>query len=148
MGLLDSVLGGVLGSMQGGGQGGALGGALGGGGNADLLKAIVGMLGNDAAGGGLGGLVAKFQQSGLGDVVQSWISSGQNMPVSADQLSNVLGNDTISGLAKRLGLNPGDVAGQLSQVLPQVVDHLTPSGQMPAGGLGSVGDLLGQLFKR
>ena len=148
MGLLDSVLGGVLGSMQGGGQGGALGGALGGGGNADLLKAIVGMLGNDAAGGGLGGLVAKFQQSGLGDVVQSWISSGQNMPVSADQLSNVLGNDTISGLAKRLGLNPSDVAGQLSQVLPQVVDHLTPSGQMPAGGLGSVGDLLGQLFKR
>ena len=148
MGLLDSVLGGVLGSMQGGGQGGALGGALGGGGNADLLKAIVGMLGNDAAGGGLGGLVAKFQQSGLGDVVQSWISSGQNMPVSADQLSNVLGNDTLDGLAQRLGLNPADLAGQLSQVLPQVVDHLTPSGQMPAGGLGSVGDLLGQLFKR
>ena len=54
----------------------------------------------------------------------------------------------ISDLAKRLGLNPGDVAGQLLQVLPQVVDKLTPSGQMPAGGLGSVGDLLGQLFKR
>ncbi len=144
MGLLDSVLGGVLGSLQGGGQGGALGG----GGNADLLKAVVGMLGNDAAGGGLGGLVAKFQQSGLGDVVQSWISSGQNMPVSADQISNVLGNDTLGGLAQRLGLNPADVAGQLSQVLPQVVDQLTPGGQMPAGGLGSVGDLLGQLFKR
>ena len=132
MGLLDSVLGGVLGSLQGGGQGGALGG----GGNADLLKAVVGMLGNDAAGGG------------LGDVVQSWISSGQNMPVSADQISNVLGNDTLGGLAQRLGLNPADVAGQLSQVLPQVVDQLTPGGQMPAGGLGSVGDLLGQLFKR
>ena len=144
MGLLDSVLGGVLGSLQGGGQGGALGG----GGNADLLKAVVGMLGNDAAGGGLGGLVAKFQQSGLGDVVQSWISSGHNMPVSADQISNVLGNDTLGGLAQRLGLNPADVAGQLSQVLPQVVDQLTPGGQMPAGGLGSVGDLLGQLFKR
>ena len=143
MGLLDSVLGGVLGSMQGG-----QGGALGGGGNADLIKAVVGMLGNDAAGGGLGGLVAKFQQSGLGDVVQSWISSGQNMPVSADQISNVLGNDTLGGLAQRLGLNPADMAGQLSQVLPQVVDQLTPSGQMPAGGLGSVGDLLGQLFKR
>lgn len=144
MGLLDSVLSGVLGSMQGG-QGGSLGA---GGGNADLLKAVVGMLGNDAAGGGLGGLVAKFQQSGLGDVVQSWISSGQNMPVSADQISNVLGNDTLSGLAERLGLNPADVAGQLSQVLPQVVDRLTPGGQMPAGGLGSVGDLLGRLFKR
>lgn len=143
MGLLDSVLGGVLGSLQGGQGGGQAGG-----GNADLLKAVVGMLGNDAAGGGLGGLVAKFQQSGLGDVVQSWISSGQNMPVSADQISNVLGNDTLGGLAQRLGLNPADVAGQLSQVLPQVVDQLTPGGQMPAGGLGSVGDLLGQLFKR
>ena len=147
MGLLDSVLGGVLGSMQGG-QGGAMGGASGAGGNADLIKAVVGMLGNDAAGGGLGGLVAKFAQSGLGDVVQSWISSGQNMPVSADQITNVLGHDTLGGLAQRLGLNPADVAGQLSQVLPQVVDHLTPSGQMPAGGLGSVGDLLGQFFKR
>ena len=142
MGLLDSVLGGVLGSLQGGQSAGQ------GGGNADLLKAVVGMLGNDAAGGGLGGLVAKFQQGGLGDVVQSWISSGQNMPVSADQISNVLGNDTLGGLAERLGLNPADVAGQLSQVLPQVVDRLTPGGQMPAGGLGSVGDLLGQLFKR
>ena len=92
--------------------------------------------------------MAKFAQSGLGDVVQSWISSGQNMPVSADQISNVLGKDTLGGLAQRLGLNPGDLAGQLSQMLPQVVDKLTPTGQMPAGGLGSVGDLLGQLFKR
>jgi len=140
MGLLDSVLGSVMGATQG--QGGA---ATGGG---DLLKAVVGMLGNDSASGGLAGLVQQFQRGGLGNVIQSWISSGQNLPVSADQLSNVLGNDTIGALAQKLGLDPSEVAGQLSQVLPQVVDKLTPNGQMPQGGLGNVSDLLGQLLKR
>jgi uncharacterized protein YidB (DUF937 family) len=140
MGLLDSVLGSVMGARQG--QGGA---AAGGG---DLLKAVVGMLGNDSANGGLAGLVQQFQRGGLGNVIQSWISTGQNLPVSADQLSNVLGNDTLGALAQKLGLDPGEVAGQLSQVLPQVVDKLTPNGQMPQGGLGNVSDLLGQLLKR
>ncbi len=138
MGLLDSVLGGVMGAVQGQQSGG----------NSDLLQAVIGMLGNDAPGGGLGALVQQFQRGGLGDVVQSWISSGQNLPVSADQLSNVLGGDTLGALAGKLGMNSGDLAGQLSQMLPQVVDKLTPGGQMPEGGLGNIGDLLGQLLKR
>jgi uncharacterized protein YidB (DUF937 family) len=142
MGLLDSVLGGVLGSMGGGQQGAA------GGGNAALINAVVGMLANGSAHGGLGGLLEKFQQGGLGEVAASWVGTGQNLPVSADQISNVLGGDTIGALAQQLGMGHGDLAGQLSQILPQVVDHLTPGGQAPQGGLGSVADILGQLMRR
>ena len=137
MGLLDSVVG-----MMAGGQGG-------GGGNAALLNAVVGMLaGGGQGGGGLGAMLGKAQQAGLGDVVSSWIGSGQNMPISADQLGSVMGSDTLANLAKQLGMSNGDAASQISQMLPDVVDRLTPQGQMPQGGLGNVGDLLGMLMKR
>jgi uncharacterized protein YidB (DUF937 family) len=135
MGLLDSVIG----ALGQGGQGQAQG---------DLLNAVVGMLGNDSPLGGLAGLAAKFQQGGLGDVLQSWVSTGQNQPISGDQLHDVLGSDTLSALARQLGVSPGDAAGQLSSLLPQVIDKLTPHGQMPQGGLGQAGDLLGALLKR
>ncbi len=140
MGLLDSVIGAI----------GSGGGGAGGGGQGELLNAVIGMLGNaNGPGGGLAGLVQQFQQGGLGDVVGSWVSTGQNLPVSADQLTQVLGNDTIGQLAEQLGLSNGDVAGQLSQLLPQVVDKLTPNGQLPAGGgLGDIGSLLGGLLNR
>lgn len=140
MGLLDSVIG-ALGSQpqQPGGAGGG-----------DLLGAIVGMLGQPGGGGlgGLSGLVQKFEQAGLGHVVNSWVGNGANHPVSADQLGGVLGSDMVSGLAKQLGLNPQDALGQLSQLLPHVVDKLTPQGQIPQGdvsGLGGMGDLAGML---
>ena len=150
MGLLDSVIG-ALGQAQQGQPGGSglpgLGG-LGGQGQGDLLGAVLSMLGNDSALGGLAGLAARFQRGGLGDVLQSWIGTGQNQPVSGDQLHEVLGGDVIGALARQLGLSPGDAAGQLSQVLPQIIDHLTPHGQAPAGGLGNAGDLLGALLRR
>ncbi len=135
MGLLDSVVGMLGGSGQGGG-------------NAALLNAVVGMLGNDAKGGGLGALLGKAQQSGLGDVVSSWIGHGQNLPISADQLHNILGSDTVANLARQLGMSHGDTASQISQMLPDVVDKLTPQGALPQGGLGNVADLLGQLMRR
>lgn len=142
MGLLDSVVGALA-----GGQGG-------GGGNSALLNMVVGMLANNSQAGGLGGLgglVAKMQQGGLGDVVNSWVGTGENLPISPDQISNVLGNDTLAGLAQQLGVGQGDLAGQLSQMLPQVVDKLTPNGAVPEGGLGNLGDIgsmLGGLLKR
>lgn len=137
MGLLDSILGAALGgSGNTAGNGSA---------QADLLRSVIGMLGNDGPGGGLAGLVQQFQQGGLGEVVQSWIASGHNLPVSADQLRNVLGNDTLGALAQQLGLSHGETADQLAQMLPQVVDHLTPGGQMPQGGLGDMADLLGKM---
>ena len=133
MGLLDNVIGAL-------GQGGSAGGGQG-----DLLGAVVGLLGQGGGQsgglGGLAGLVAKFQQGGLGDVVNSWVGTGQNQPISPTQLGGVLGNDTVAGMAQQLGMNQGDLLGQLSQMLPQVVDKLTPNGQIPQGDLGA---LLGQ----
>lgn len=141
MGLLDSVIG----ALGGGGQ-------AGGGGQSALLNIVMGMLANRSGGqqggvgtgGGLGDLMAKFQQGGLGDVMSSWIGSGQNMPISGDQLSNVLGPDMLGKIASQLGISHGEAAGQLSQVLPQVVDKLTPNGQVPEGGLGDIGAILGR----
>ncbi len=137
MSLLGSVIGALGQSQQGGGNG-----------QADLLGAVIGMLGQSGGqGGGLGGLaglVNKMQQSGLGDVANSWVGTGENQAIAPDQLGNVLGSDMISGLTKQLGINQGDLLGQLSQMLPQVVDKLTPQGQVPQGDIGSIlGSLLG-----
>ena len=140
MGLLDSLVG-ALGQTQGQVSGHAQG-------QPDLPNAVIGMLGNGSPVGGLAGLAAKFQQGGLGEVLQSWVSTGQNLPISADQLQSVLGPDTLAALARQFGLNAGDVAGPLSQLLPQVVDRLTPQGQMPQGGLGGAADLLAAFMKR
>jgi uncharacterized protein YidB (DUF937 family) len=160
MGLLDSVLGAALGGgQQQGGIGSILGSMLGGGGqggngqqgggglNSQLINAAIGMLGNDGGHGGLGGLAAKFQQAGLGDAMGSWVGSGDNHAVNGDQITSALGNDTISDLASKLGMSQGDAAGQLSQILPGLINHLTPNGQAPEGGLGSGGDLMGMLGK-
>jgi uncharacterized protein YidB (DUF937 family) len=140
MGLLDSVIGAVAGGMGGQGRGGTQG---------VLLNAVIAMLANrqgrGGAGGGLGDLIGKFTQGGMGDVIGSWVGPGQNAPISGDQLASVLGSDTISDLAAQLGLSHEEAAGQLSQVLPQVVDRLTPQGHAPAGGLGGMEDLMAQL---
>ena len=140
MGLLDSVIGAVAGGMGGQGNGGGQGA---------LLNAVIAMLANGqgqgGAGGGLGDLIGKFTQGGMGDVIGSWVGHGQNAPISGDQLSSVLGSDTIGDLAAKLGLSHEEAAGQLSQVLPQVVDRLTPQGHAPAGGLGGMDDLMAQL---
>lgn len=148
MGLLDSVLGAALGGGHSGG----------GGGQADLLKMVIGMLAGGGQGGqggadsgGLGGLLEQFQRNGLGEVAGSWVSTGQNLPISPDQLGQVLGGDQIAGMASKLGMNQGDLLGQLSQMLPQVIDQLTPNGQVPqqidAGGI-DLGSLLGGLLRR
>jgi uncharacterized protein YidB (DUF937 family) len=141
MGLLDSMLGAVL-----GGQGGQGAGTQGGLGNLGaLLPVIAGMLANDGQQGGLGGLLEKFNQAGLGEVASSWVGKGENLPISADQLNNVLGSDTIGNIAAQLGIDPAQASGALSQVLPGLIDKLTPQGQAPAGGLGNSGDLFGML---
>lgn len=139
MGLLDTVIGSLA--------QGALGGAGAGANQAELLRVVAGLLGNEGPAGGLGGLISKFQQGGLGDVIGSWVGTGQNLPISPDQLRQVLGGDAIGQIAQQLGVSHGDAAGQLAQLLPQAIDHLTPHGQVPAGGLGDMGSLLGALLK-
>lgn len=148
MGLLDSVLG-AINKNQTTGDGAAAAGGLGGllamaASNPQLVQAITGMLGNDGQHGGLSGLVEKFQQAGLGEVVGSWIGTGQNQAISGDQLTSVLGSGPLAGLAEKLGMSPEDAASQISTVLPGLVDKLTPNGELPQGGVVT-GDLMGML---
>jgi uncharacterized protein YidB (DUF937 family) len=89
---------------------------------------------NEGAGGllgGLGGLMDKLQQGGLGNVTNSWIGSGQNQPVSPNQVGLALGPNIIKTLAQQSGLSEDELTKQLSQVLPGVVDKLTPNGRLP-----------------
>jgi uncharacterized protein YidB (DUF937 family) len=123
MGLLDQVLGAVSGATA---QPGA-------GGSAALPELVLHWL-NDPKTGGISGLVQSFHQGGLGEVVTSWVGNGQNLPISADQIQAVLGSETVQRFAAQLGLNPSDVSGKLAQYLPQIIDTLTPNGQVPQGG--------------
>jgi uncharacterized protein YidB (DUF937 family) len=81
--------------------------------------------------GGLGGLLGRFQQNGLGDVVGSWIGSGQNQPIAPNQLGSALGPAVLTSLAQRTGLSEQDLLSHLSQILPSIVDKLTPDGRLP-----------------
>ena len=80
---------------------------------------------------GLGGLLAKLQQGGLGNAANSWVGSGQNQPVSPGQLGPALGPNIIKALAQQSGLSEDELTRQLSQDLPGVVDKLTPNGRLP-----------------
>lgn len=132
MGLLDDVLGHVKSQL-----GPAAGAA-----HPDLVSTVVQMLGS---GGGLNTLVQQFEQAGLGHMIQSWIGTGPNPPISPAQLQQVLGSGQLQALASKLGLSPETVTSQLSQVLPHLVDGLTPNGQLPQGDL--LGGAMGMLKK-
>lgn len=141
MGLLNSVLS-ALGTDQ----------HLQGVASGDALQAVVAMLARaEPGGGGLDGLVRRFEEGGLGELVASWIGTGRNLPVSPDQLSAVLGEEQLGQFAHLLGVSHGDAALQLSSVLPQVVDRLTPEGRLPDttfDGLGDIGSVLERFTPR
>ena len=130
MGLFDSVLGAVAGQIQQ--QGG-------------LDQVLGSLLANNSELGGLNGLAEKFNQAGMGEIVSSWIGKGENLPVSADQIASVLGQGTLGNIASQLGLDPSQASGQLAQMLPGLIDKLTPHGTVPQGGLGNPDDLMGML---
>jgi uncharacterized protein YidB (DUF937 family) len=81
--------------------------------------------------GGLGGLLQSFQQSGHGDIINSWIGHGQNQPIAPDQLHRALGPDAVDNLSRLTGLPQDQLVSELSRVLPNVVDKLTPHGRVP-----------------
>jgi uncharacterized protein YidB (DUF937 family) len=81
--------------------------------------------------GGLGGLLNKLQQGGLGNVTNSWVGSGQNQPVSPSQLGSALGPNIVKTISQMSGISEDELTKQLSQVLPGVVDKLTPNGRLP-----------------
>lgn len=130
MGMLDELAGNVLGGA-GGNQGG---------GNS-MLSTVLELVNNQP--GGIAGLLQRFQQGGLGDVAASWVGTGQNLPISADQLQGVLGGDMLGQLVGKLGVSPEAASSQLADVLPGLVDKLTPGGQLPQGDIMAQGmDLL------
>ena len=81
--------------------------------------------------GGLPGLLQSFHEKGLGGLAASWVGTGQNLPISADQLQHVLGSDQVTQLAAKAGISPDTAGAALTQLLPGLVDRLTPNGQMP-----------------
>lgn len=117
-------------SSQGGGAGA---GGLGGGGGMGGMSGMGGMGGMGGLG-GLGALIQQFQQAGLGGQMDSWISTGQNLPISPEQLTQALGHGRMQEMAATHGMDSGQLAGGLSQILPQLIDGLTPQGQVPSGG--------------
>jgi uncharacterized protein YidB (DUF937 family) len=128
MGLLDEVMG-MAGMMGAGGQSQQHAGAMG-----MLLEYI-----NSPQVGGISGLQQMFEQKGLGGVVSSWIGNGQNLPISPDQLQSVLHSDALQNIAAKTGMDPSQLTSVLSQMLPHVVDKLTPNGQVPeSGALGEM----------
>ncbi|MEX8500411.1 YidB family protein [Leptothrix ochracea] len=108
----------------------------------DLMGAVMGLIGG-VQGGGIAGLVSAFQAQGLGSIIASWMGGGEHLPVSAQQLLAVLGNEQVQAIAHKLGLPPLDASQAMASLLPSVISSLAPSlaanGTLPAGG-----DLLSQ----
>ena len=129
MGLFDSILGSVLG---------------GGSNQSNLANLAVSLITNHGSGNGLAGLVQQFEQAGLGNLVQSWVGTGQNLPISGEQIEHALGSEQIQQIAAKAGIDSNQITSLLAQYLPQVIDHLTPNGQVPQGAdlQQSIGGLL------
>jgi uncharacterized protein YidB (DUF937 family) len=119
-----------------------------GGGLGDLLGAMMG--GGSAD--GLASLVGKLQQGGLGQEVESWVGSGENMPVAPEKLAQAFGSDELMGLAQQFGggaASGGAMAGILAQLLPAVINGMTPQGRLPQSQAdmgGGLGDVLGSVL--
>ena len=130
MGLLDGVAGAVLGKVLGGGQGGGM---------AQIAMDLFNQ------NGGLAGVLDKFKSGGLAEQAASWVGTGANLPVSADQISSVLGNGAVAEMAAKLGISPEALSAQIAEHLPTVVDKMTPNGAVEADSGGLLGTVLGML---
>jgi uncharacterized protein YidB (DUF937 family) len=97
-----------------------------------VLPVVLGeVLGTGSQGGGLNAIVAKLQQAGFGDQVKSWLGNGQNVPITADQLKQVLGSDAVRQLAARFNIPVDQITQILAQQLPAAVDRASPDGKLP-----------------
>jgi len=136
MGLLDGLLGGLMSGMAGG-RGMQQ--------QSPLLQIALQLMQQN---GGLQGILGKFQQAGYGAHADSWASTGQNMPIQADALSKVLGQGQLGQIAQQLGMSQGDAAGGLASMLPQLIDEMTPHGQVPDDHNDMVAQALELLTKK
>ena len=119
MGLLDEIVGKAAGIL--GGDKGEQAGLLGG-----VMEMFAGK-----ESGGMAGLVQSFQGKGLGGVISSWIGTGENLPISADQIQQVMGSDAIQGLAAKFGIPTEELSAKLAEFLPSAIDKMTPNGTLP-----------------
>jgi uncharacterized protein YidB (DUF937 family) len=122
MGILDEILKGVGGKI------------LGGEGQSGLLNQVFSLINNPQTG-GLSGMVEQFTSKGLGGLVSSWIGTGENQPVSGEQIEQTFGSEKIQEIAQKLGISGVDASGGLAALLPQIIDKLTPDGKLPEGGI-------------
>ena len=98
---------------------------------AAVIPAVLGEVMGNGGQGGLSAIVAKLEQAGLGDQVKSWIGTGQNRPITAEQLQQVLGSDTVKQLAARFNIPVDQLSQVLAQALPGAVDSASPNGKLP-----------------
>ncbi len=131
MGILDSILGSLGGGREPRGS--------------SLLRMALQLVQQN---GGLEGLLAKLQQAGLADKAASWVGTGENLPVSAEELRKALGGGSLADLAGKLGLSQGEALSGLSSMLPTLVDKMTPTGQVPEGHEDLVSQALSMLTGR
>jgi len=160
MGLLDGILGNVLGAALGGNReqsqsqdplsailggltGGSSAGSGGGAGNI-LLQLALSMLQQQ---GGLGGVLGKFREAGMGAQADSWVGTGQNMNISPNQLEQVLGSGALSDIASKLGMSQDQAGSAMSQVLPELINQLTPQGRVTPDSENSVAEGLDALTR-
>ena len=120
MALMDMVLNLIKGAMGGQGQQGG----------GDMLSNIVTQMLQNGVSGGAGGLLQQLEQAGLGQHVQSWLGSGQNMPVEASQITSALGSSQLGELAAKFGISPDMVSQAMSQYLPAIIDKMSPHGTL------------------
>ena len=152
MGLLDGLLGNVLGGALGGNRtqsqaqdplSSILGGLTGGRGTGNiLLQLALSMLQQQ---GGLGNVLGKFREAGMGAQADSWVSTGQNVNISPNQLEQVFGSGAFNDIASKLGMSQEQAGSAMSQVMPELINQLTPQGQVTADSENSVAEGLDAL---
>jgi uncharacterized protein YidB (DUF937 family) len=122
MGIFDEVISGIGSKILGEtGQG-------------TFMEQILGLINNPQTG-GVSGLVDQFKSKGLGDLISSWVGTGENQPVSGEQIHQVFGVEKIQEIAQKLGISGTEASQSLASLLPQIIDKLTPEGKMPEGGI-------------
>jgi uncharacterized protein YidB (DUF937 family) len=130
MGLFDSVAGAVIGKL---------------GGDQSSMAQMAMELFNQN--GGLSGVLDKVKAGGFADQAASWVGKGDNLPISADQISSVLGSGAIAEMAAKFGITPDVLSSQIAQHLPSVIDKMTPNGEVGAGSSSLLGSVLSMLNK-
>ena len=118
---MSGFIGQILGNMMGGQQAGQPAAIAG------ILQQLLA-----ANGGGVASVVSRFEAAGLGSNAQSWVSTGENQPVSADQIGKVFSPEQINAWSTQAGTTPDKLCAVLAEALPHAVDHVTPGGQVPA----------------